>query len=134
MAQERSCNQGHVHFGNTEYADSIPDCALPTFLMPSCGPVYAEGKLVLPLSFKSDFPAQPDKSLTQEKPLERYRLWDDEREEWFDSYLEVARYGQADVVEEHWGDSNPVWIGALDLRKRIVLRPNDTFDLCWKRV
>ena len=124
-------------FGGMDRADGIQD-----WLVPSAGPVYLEGRLVLSLSFQGG--AVDAQSIEPaDGPLERYRLWDDLAEEWYHGDLEVLRCEQVDVVMR--GNPEPVvlWRGAIDTRARVVLVPdldesgmvdNETCDLRWRRV
>ena len=126
----------HVPFGNTDRADSVPDC-----LVPSEGPVYMEGRLVLSLSFTGG-PADVQVDDAGEL-LERYRLWDDLAGEWHADGLEVLRFERADVVVRLCRKPAVLWKGALDTRARVVPVPdldgegmeaNRGCDLCWRRV
>jgi len=109
--------------------------------VPSEGPVYLEGRLVLSLSFQGgrmkDCPIANMGDI-----LERYRLWDDLADAWYDGSLEVARFERADVVIRTDLGPTTLWVGSVDTRARVVLEPdfddaglaaNREWDLCWKR-
>ena len=103
--------------------------------------------MLLSLSFREGLTASP--SLPEllpfgvdGAPLERYRIWDDLSETWYESGFELLRYENADVVYEE-GRVEPLWAGSLDTLRRIVLVPdldeegfaiNQTCDLRWRRV
>ena len=127
----------HVAFGDTNRADGVPDCPVP-----SEGPVYLEGRLVLSLSFRgagrgAHLAGYPDSA------LERYLLWDDVSDTWHDSGLEVLRFEQVDVVARSRPRPTALWEGAVDTRARVIPVPdldeagmiaNRECDLRWKRV
>ena len=126
----------HATFGDTNRADSVPDC-----LAPDEGPVYLEGRLVLSLSFQGG-PADVNTEGAGDL-LERYRLWDDLGECWWDDGPEVLRFEMADVVVRLGGKPAVLWQGAVDTRARVVPVPdldsagiaaNQECDLCWRRV
>ena len=125
----------HVAFGDTNRADSIPDC-----LAPQDGPVYLEGRLVLSHSFQGD-PADIPSIAEADDPLERYRLWDDLAETWHSDDLEVLRFEWVDVVVRSGANPIALWTGAVDTRARVIPEPdldeagmiaNRSCDLCWK--
>ena len=123
-------------FGGMDRADGIQD-----WLVPSAGPVYLEGRLVLSLSFKGE----PDGvELPGETGgfLERYRLWDDLAGEWHNDDLEVLRFEQVDAVVRPSSGSSVLGKGTMDTRARVVSVPdldvegmavNAGLDLCWRR-
>ena len=111
-------------------------------LVSSEGPVYLEGRLVLSLSFQGSF-AEERQVTGMGDILERYRLWDDITEAWYEGGLEVLRFEQADAVVRLSPKPITLWVGAVDTRARVVLNPdlddvgraaNREHDLCWKRV
>ena len=127
----------HAQFGNTDYADSIPD-----FPSPSSGPVYLEGRLVLSLSFQGE---EADLAAIENDDvvLENYRLWDSLANNWHPEELAVLRFEHADVVMKLEPRPLALWSGALDTHKRVILVPdldnkgaalNQMVDLHWKRV
>ena len=127
----------HAAFGDTNRADSVPD-----YPAPDNGPVYLEGRLVLSLSFQKAY--DNERSTTDiGDALERYRLWDDLTEKWYDDDLEVLRYERADVVVRPGPSSKTLWQGAVNTRARVVPEPdlditgmaaNQKCDLRWKRI
>ena len=127
----------HAMFGDTNRADGVPD-----HLVPSPGPVYLEGRLVLSLSFQIDTTdAQPISK--EDKPLERYLLWDDLTDAWHDDGLQVLRFEQTDVVVRLHPQPTTLWEGAVDTRARVIPEPdfdeagmaaNQCCDLRWKRL
>ena len=125
----------HVAFGDTNRADSVPDC-----LAPDEGPVYLEGRLVLSLSFQGD-PMDLPPTAEADDPLERYRLWDELAETWLGDDLEVLRFEWMDVVVRSGANPVILWTGAVDTRARVIPEPdldeagivvNRGCDLCWK--
>ncbi|MGI6220512.1 MAG: hypothetical protein ACOYIP_01365 [Coriobacteriales bacterium] len=182
----RECTQVHVNalFGNTDYADGVPDArstdhagddegnlpednppaksrtcrpleSLAEGLSPAAGPVYLEGRLVLSLSFQPldgqiEWLGELARHLAEcnasrswmGDPLERFRIWDDSTGAWFTGGPTVLRFENADVVKYGEDESAPVWIGAVDTRKRVIPVPdfgragaaeNQLHDLRWKR-
>lgn len=126
----------HAVFGDTNRADSVPDC-----LAPSNGPVYLEGRMVLSLSFRGS-PAAVQTGGAGDL-IERYRIWDDLADAWSDDGLEVLRFETLDVVVRLGSRPAVLWQGAIDTRARIVPVPdldeagmatNRGCDLCWRRV
>ncbi|MDO4807793.1 MAG: hypothetical protein Q4A07_11155 [Coriobacteriales bacterium] len=105
------------------------------------GPVYLEGRLVLSLSFRRS--ASEAWAIANEGDLiERYRLWDDLAEAWYDSDLELLRFDRTDVVVCSRPSTVVLWKGAVDTRARVVPEPdlsedgvhaNQGCDLRWKR-
>ena len=127
----------HMVFGDTDRADSVPD-----LLVPSAGPTYLEGRLVLSLSFQGD-PEDGSSFESADDPLERYRLWDDLAESWHDGALELWRFDRVDVVVRGAGELSVLWKGVVDTRARVVpvpdldeegARVNAEFDLRWRRI
>ena len=125
----------HAVFGDTNRADSVPDC-----LAPDEGPVYLEGRLVLSLSFQGG-PADV-RTIDAGDLIERYRLWDDFLKRWHDNDLEVLRFDWADVVMRQGRKPAVLWQGAIDTRARVIQEPdldesgmacNAGCDLCWRR-
>ena len=126
----------HAAFGDTNRADSVPD-----FPVPSEGPMYLEGRLVLSLSFQGgpiDTHAIPNA-----EPLEFYELWDDFADKWLYDGLVVLRFEDADIVARSWPWPTALWKGAVDTRARVIpvldldeagMIANRECDLCWKRV
>ena len=125
----------HAVFGNTNRADGVPDC-----LVPSNGPVYLEGRLVLSLSFQGG----PADVRTDDAGdlVERFRLWDDLAGRWHNG-LEVLRFEHADVVISLGPKPAVLWQGAVDTRAHVVPVPdldaagmaaNAECDLRWRRV
>ena len=126
----------HAVFGDTNRADSVPDC-----LVPDEGPVYLEGRLVLSLSFQGG-PIEAH-AIPSVEPLERYELWDLLADRWFHDGLTVLRFEDADVVVRSWPWPTVLWKGAVDTRARVIPVPdfdeagmiaNRECDLCWRRV
>lgn len=134
---EKSDLHVHVAFGDTNRADSVPDCPEP-----GEGPVYLEGRLVLSLSFQGT--GESVRSFAgADEILERYRLWDDLSGAWHTDDLEVLRFEHADVVVRPGPEPAILWEGAVDTRARVVSVPdldyagmaaNRKCDLRWKRV
>ena len=126
----------HAVFGDTNRADSVPDC-----LAPDDGPVYLEGRLVLSLSFQggsADVNTEDAGDL-----IERLRLWDDLKDAWHGDDLEVLRFEMKDVVVRLGVKPAVLWQGAVDTHARVIpvpdfdevgLKANQECDLCWKRV
>lgn len=125
----------HAVFGDTNRADSVPDC-----LVPQDGPVYLERRLVLSLSFQGG----PANVQTEDAGdlVERYRLWDDLADEWHGG-LEVLRFEWTDIVVCLGPKPAVLWQGAVDTRARAIPVPdlddagmaaNRKLDLRWKRV
>lgn len=125
----------HAVFGDTNRADSVPDC-----LVPQDGPVYLEGRLVLSFSFQGG----PANVQTEDAGdlVERFRLWDDLADEWCDG-LEVLRFERTDVVVCLGPKPAVLWQGAVDTRARAIPVPdlddagmaaNRECDLRWRRV
>lgn len=125
----------HATFGDTNRADSVPDC-----LAPSPGPVYLEGRLVLSLSFQGD---ESDARLIGDgdDPIEYYRLWDDLSEAWYSDFPLVVRFEQADAVVRSWPNRRVLWEGAVNTRAHVIPMPdldeagiaeNQSCDLRWR--
>lgn len=125
----------HAVFGDTNRADSVPDC-----LVPQDGPVYLEGRLVLSLSFQGG----PANVRTDDAGdlVERFRLWDDLAGEWYDG-LEVVRFERTDVVVCLGPKPAVLWQGAVDTRACVIPEPdldedgiaaNRKCDLRWRRI
>ena len=136
MVQVRPGTRVKLLFGSTNDAGCVPG-----ELKPSDGPVYLEGRLVLSLSFQGDEAVDLGCLADKKAALARYRLWDDLSEGWYDGGLTVLRFEGIDVVMKCGRCPVPVWTGALDMRKRVVLVPDlddagyeksQAFDLCWK--
>ena len=127
MSERHQQIMGSVNFGTTTVADGVPDVREAY-----AGPAFLEGRLVLAQSFRACAHVQ---SVDAGEPLEVYRVWDDEARAWHPCGLELQRFEHADVVLR---DGRPVWEGALDVRVRIISRPDldapDPYDLCWQRV
>ena len=126
----------HAVFGDTNRADSVPDC-----LAPSNGPVYLEGRMVLSLSFRGG-PAVVQTESAGDL-IERYRIWDDLADAWNDDGLEVLRFETLDVVVRLGPRPAVLWQGAVDTHARVVPVPdldetgmaaNRGCDLRWRRV
>ncbi|MBQ9041931.1 MAG: hypothetical protein IJ111_03870 [Eggerthellaceae bacterium] len=132
---EKNDLYAHVAFGDTNRADSVPDCPEP-----GEGPVYLEGRLVLSLSFQGG-PADVHTEDAGEL-VERYRLWDDFAEAWYGG-LEVLRFEWTDAVVCLSPKPAVLWQGSVDTRARVVpvhdlnsagMAANQKCDLRWKRV
>lgn len=126
----------HAVFGDTNRADSVPDC-----LDPDEGPVYLEGRLVLSLSFQGGHIGAH--VIPNAEPLECYELWDDLAGKWLHDGLVILRFEDADIVARSYPWPIALWKGAVDTRARVIPVPdldeagiavNRECDLCWKRV
>ena len=184
MGQPRK-HHTNVDFGNTEQVGGIPGmCAatddgvphvdptlahaansasVSSFIEPSRGPVFLEGRLILSLSFQDcgamqDLEQPGEKSAIAEghtpvraldlpevlEPLERYEIWDElTGVRYKHCSIELVRFEEIDVVMHGEGDALRTWVGQLDVSKRIILVPdldeqgfkaNQSHDLYWKRV
>lgn len=134
--KQKALQTKRTRFGDTNYADGVP-----RNLAPSDGPVYLEGRLVLSLSFQGNN-ANLTAIADDEIVLESYRLWDDLAESWHEDDLAVLRFEHADVVMRLEPRPSPIWTGAIDTQKRVILFPdldnkgyiaNQAYDLRWKR-
>lgn len=135
---EKNDLYAHATFGDTNRANGVPDCPDPEE-----GPVYLEGRLVLSLSFQGKGKDAVPQARDSNDILERYRLWDDLSETWYDSNLEVQRFERVDAVVRIRPRSIMLWTGAMDTRARVIPEPdldavgmvaNQKYDLRWKRV
>lgn len=146
-------------FGDTDHAGSVPNaegddqpfepCSCSqgsgpiNALVPSSGPVYLEGRLVLSLSFKQDdLRYVPPRVPEGETLLERYRIWDSAADAWLEGGPTALRFESADVVMSTEPQPAIAWVGALDTRCVVIDVPdldedgfmhNQKHNLRWKR-
>jgi len=94
-------------------------------LIPSTGPVYLEGRLVLSLSFRLEKPTGNRVRVPEGEPLlERYRIWDDTAKCWLAGGPCVLRFESADVVMSTHPRPAIAWAGALDVRLPVIGMPD----------
>ena len=119
----------HALFGSTDRAGGIPGA-----LVPSHGPVYLEGRLVLSLSFQGDpvevqaedagglvgrcpsFQGDPveERAVDPGELIERYRLWDDLAEDWYGgASFEILRFEHVDIVVCEGCEPPTLWMGGV---------------------
>ena len=155
MENTRTLTTTRQQFGSTKHAGTVPGrpAVRPgsdqpparrglSWLSPSPGPVYLEGRLVLSLSFQGGSP-NLDAIVDDEVVLENYRLWDDAANAWHEDDLVVFRFENADVVMRLEPQPTAVWSGSLDTQARVILVPdldragfakNQEVDLRWRKV
>ena len=112
--------------------------------IPSTGPVFLEGRLVLSLSFHLNAPTGNQVPVPEGEPLlERWRIWDDMSHDWLPDGLTLLRFESADVVMRIHPQPAIAWSGALDVRQTIIAVPdmdsvglaiNRRHHLRWKQI
>lgn len=101
------------------------EASLASPLVPSIGPVYLEGRLVLSLSFRLEKPTGNRVRVPEGEPLlERYRIWDDTAKCWLAGGPCVLRFESADVVMSTHPRPAIAWAGALDVRLPVIGMPD----------